>query len=83
MTTILISSIYTCSISKKKKISYCGSAVNMIQVQHLPDSYLLFTYLSDFSDNLWLHQKMLVALTQFWVKYGQTQPLDYVFKLHF
>jgi len=24
-----------------------------------------------------------VVLTQFWVKYGQTQPLGYIFKLHF
>jgi len=27
-------------------------------------------------------QKCLVVLTQFWVKYGQTQPLGYIFKLH-
>jgi len=25
---------------------------------------------------------MLFFLTQFWVKYGQTQPLGYIFKLH-
>jgi len=24
-----------------------------------------------------------VVLTQFWVKCGQTQPLGYIFKLHF
>jgi len=31
-----------------------------------------------------LHSKKCwVVLTQFWVKYGQTQPLSYIFKLHF
>jgi len=25
----------------------------------------------------------LLVLTQFWVKYGQTQSLGYIFKLHF
>jgi len=28
-------------------------------------------------------KKCWVVLTQFWVKYGQTQPLGYIFKLHF
>jgi len=30
-----------------------------------------------------LNKKCWVVLTQFWVKYGQTQPLGYIFKLHF
>jgi len=28
-------------------------------------------------------KKCWVVLTQFWVKYGQTQPFGYIFKLHF
>jgi len=28
-------------------------------------------------------QTLQNVLTQCWVKYGQTQPLGYIFKLHF
>jgi len=35
------------------------------------------TYIYIYSKKCW------VVLTQFWVKYGQTQPLGYIFKLHF
>jgi len=45
--------------------------------------FILFIFIF-FSYRIDLHSKKCwVVLTQFWVKYGQTQPLGYIFKLHF
>jgi len=57
MTTILISSIYTCSISKKKKYPTVEALLTWFKCNIFLIPYLLFTYFPDFSDNLWATPK--------------------------